>query len=159
MIDTQYNSETASDHIVLSPNMSACWQTTKYFLYIVSSFALIIAISFAAIGAWMVLPFTGIEIVVLLVVMYRVSRKCYRKEVIYLNRDTVVIERGQNRPVTRWHSELFWTRLIIQPQGHSWHSKRLFLRGRHDQIEIGAFLNDQEKDILVRHLRGYIAVA
>jgi uncharacterized membrane protein len=147
MIDTQHDSKTASDQIVLSPNMSACWQTTKYFLYIVSSFALIIAVSFAAIGAWMVLPFTGIEILVLLIVMYRVSRKCYRKEVIRLTKDSIVVEQGQNKPVTSWHSELFWTRLIIQSQSHSWHSNRLFLRGRHDQIEIGAFLSDPEKDI------------
>ena len=106
----------------------------------------------------MVLPFTGLEILALLVVMYRVSRKCYRKEVIHLNRDSVIVEQGREKPVTSWYSEIFWTRLVIQSQGHSWHSNRLFLRGRNDQIEVGAFLNDQEKAVLVNQLRKYISI-
>ena len=159
MINTELDKETAAGHIILSPNMSARWKTTKYFLYIVSSFALIIAIGFAAIGAWMVLPFTGIEILALLIVMYRVSRKCYRKEVIHLNKEAITVEQGLDRPHASWNSELFWTRLIVQPSGHPWRSNKVYLRGRHDQIEIGSFLNDQEKVALVRQLSIYVSVA
>lgn len=159
MISTELDRETAAGHIILSPNMSARWKTTKYFLYIVSTFALTIAVSFAAIGAWMILPFAGLEILALLIVMYRVSRKCYRKEVIHLNREAITVEQGLDKPHTRWNSELFWTRLIVQPSGHPWHSDKLYLRGRHDQIEIGSFLNDQEKQALVRQLSIYVIVA
>lgn len=159
MINTELDGDNTTGHIVLSPNMSACWQTTKYFLYIVCSFALIIAISFAAVGAWMILPFAGIEILALLIVMYRVSKKCYRKEVIHLNKEAITVEQGQNKPQTRWNSEIFWTRLIVQSSGHPWHSDKLYLRGRHDQIEIGSFLNDQEKLALVKQLSVYVNVA
>jgi len=159
MINAELDRETAVGNIILSPNLSARWQTTKYFLYIVSTFALTIAICFAAIGLWMILPFTGIEIIVLLIVMYRVSRKCYRKEVIRLNKETVTVESGLDKPSSHWHSELFWARLVVKHAGHPWHSDKLYLRGRHDQIEIGAFLNDHEKLQLVKHLRNYISVA
>ena len=158
MIDAELDKETAAGNIILSPNLSARWQTTKYFLYIVSAFALTIAICFAAIGLWMILPFTGLEILALLIVMYRVSRKCYRKEVIRLSKETITVESGHDKPTNRWHSELFWTRLIVKPAGHPWHSDKLFLRGRHDQIEIGAFLNEQEKLDLIKQLKTYISV-
>lgn len=159
MISTELDGDNTTGHIVLSPNMSACWQTTKYFLFIVSTFALVIGISFAAVGAWMILPFAGIEVLVLLIVMYRVSRKCYRKEVIHLNKETITVEQGQYEPHTSWSSEVFWTRLIVQSSGHPWHSDKLYLRGRHDQIEIGAFLNDQEKAALAKQLSVYVHVA
>ena len=159
MINTELDREAAIGHIILSPNMSARWKTTKYFLYIVTGFALIIALSFAAIGAWMILPFTGLEILALLIVMYRVSKKCYRKEVIHLSKEAITVEQGQHSPHTRWNSELFWTRLIVQPSGHPWHSDKVILRGRHDQIEIGSFLNDQEKIALVRQLSLYVTAA
>lgn len=158
MINAELNEETAAGHIVLSPNLSARWKTTKLFMFVVSSFALVIAISFASIGLWMILPFAGMEVLVLLIVMYRVSKKCYRKEVIRLNREAITVEQGQHFPRFRWHSELFWTRLIVQTPEHPWHSNKLILRGRHDQIEIGAFLNEQEKLDLLRQLRIYVSV-
>ena len=96
MINAELDKETAAGNIILSPNLSARWQTTKYFLYIVSAFALTIAISFAAIGLWMILPFAGLEILALLIVMYRVSRKCYRKEVIRLSKEAVTVETGHD---------------------------------------------------------------
>lgn len=158
MINAELNKETAIGHIILSPNMSARWKSTKIFLFIVSTFALAIALSFAAIGLWVILPFAGLEVMALLIVMYRVSKKCYQKEVIHLSKDAIVVEQGQHSPRFSWHSELFWTRLIVQQSGHPWHSDKLFLRGRHDQIEIGAFLNEQEKLDLVKQLKTYINV-
>ncbi|MGD8925636.1 MAG: DUF2244 domain-containing protein [Thioalkalispiraceae bacterium] len=159
MIDAVLNKETAAGHIVLSPNLSARWKATKQFMFIVSSFALVIAASFAAIGLWMILPFAGMEVLALLVLMYRVSKKCYQKEVIRLNKESITVEQGQHFPRFRWHSDLFWTRLIVQSSEHPWHSDKLILRGRRDQIEIGAFLNEQEKHDLVRQLRSYVSVA
>jgi uncharacterized membrane protein len=79
--------------------------------------------------------------------------------VIHLNQDAIKVEQGQHFPRFSWQSELFWTRLIIQPAAHTWHSDKLFLRGRHDQIEIGAFLSEQEKFELVKQLRSYVSVA
>lgn len=83
MISGQFDLQRHDGCIVLSPNLSARWKSTKIFLFIVSFFALSIGIAFALVGVWMILPFAGIEIIVLLIVMHRVARKCYRKQVIY----------------------------------------------------------------------------
>ena len=156
MINTQLNSQQNQGHIVLSPNMSACWQTTKIFLYIVSGFALVIGLMFAALGLWMILPFSGIEIAVLYIVMYRVSRKCHCQEVIHLDGEGVRVEQGMKTPLNVWQLDLFWTRLVVKPSAHPWHPRKVVLRGRHDQIEIGTFLNDDDKELLIRQLQGVI---
>lgn len=156
MINTYINKYEHHGHIVLCPNMSARWQTTKLFLYIVSAVALTIGLVFAALGAWIVLPFSGIEILVLYIVMYRVSRKCHQQEVIYLTEQGVKVEQGVNTPDHTWESDLFWTRLVVKPGSHPWHPRKVVLRGRHDQIEIGAFLNDEDKELLIKQLQGLI---
>ena len=159
MISSHIDIHSQDGCIVLSPNSSARWQTTKIFLFIVSFFSLTIAVSFALVGLWMVLPFAGLEVLALLLVMYRVARKCYRKEVIYLSQNKVRVERGISKPQLTWESELFWTRLIVPKATHGWHSPKIILRGRNQQIEVGSFLLEQEKHELVKQLGFYISKA
>ena len=156
MISGQFDLQRHDRCIVLSPNLSARWQSTKIFLFIVSFFALSIGVAFALVGLWVILPFAGIEIIVLLLVMYRVARKCYRKQVIYMSAEKIRVEQGIAQPHSVWESELFWTRLIVQQPGHVWHASKIILRGRNEQIEIGAFLTEHEKKELIKKLRPFV---
>lgn len=153
MINTQLNTTRTQGQIILSPNKSACWKNTKLFLYIVCSVALLIGLAFASLGLWIILPFSGIEIIVLIIVMYRVSRNCYRQEVIHLDEQGIRVEQGRHTPVRIWQSDLFWTRLVVKPAVHPGHPRRVVLRGRHDHIEIGTFLNEADKETLIRQLQ------
>ncbi len=105
----------------------------------------------------MILPFAGIEIMVLLIVMYRVARQCYRKQVIRISADKIRVEQGVTQPHSVWESELFWTRMIVKKPGHAWHAPKVILRGRHEVIEIGAFLTEQEKNELIKKLRPFVS--
>lgn len=158
MIESNIDMTLASGHIVVSPNLSAQWRTTKLFIWIVSSFALTIAVVFAMAGLWMILPFAGIEIFAIVVLMRHVARKCYRRQVIYLENGRIRVEKGHHSPQSVWDSELFWTRLIVKKATHPWHPDILILRGRQQQIEIGEFLNEQDKKQLVSALRGLVNV-
>lgn len=158
MVETRINQHDKRGHIVLSPNLSVRWRTNVIFLYIVCSFALIIGVSFAMIGMWMILPFTGLEVLALVTVVYYVAHKCHRIEVIHVSDEEVLVERGYRRPQSNWSSETFWTRMIVSRQERPWHPLRVFLRGRDGQIEIGAFLNDDDKRILIKQLRQFVAV-
>ena len=137
--------------------MSVRWRDNVLFLYVVCSIALLIGISFSLLGMWMVLPFTGLEVIALVTVVYYVAHKCHRIEVIHVDDGCVRVEQGYTRPQTSWSSEIFWTRLIVLPQERPWHPLRVFLRGRDNhQIEIGTFLNDDDKRILIQQLRQFV---
>lgn len=157
MVETQINQHDHQGHIVLSPNMSVAWRDNLMFLYVVCSIALCIGFSFALMGMWMVLPFTGLEIIALVAVVYYVGHKCHRIEVISVEDGCVRVECGYTRPQSCWSSELFWTRMIVLPQERPWHTMRVFLRGRENQIEIGTFLNEDDKRILIKQLRQIVA--
>ena len=159
MVETQINQHDNRGHIVLSPNLSVCWRDNVLFLYVVCGLALCIGISFALLGMWMVLPFTGLEVIALVTVVYYVAHKCHRIEVIHVDGDYVRVEQGYTQPQSSWSSEIFWTRLIVLPQERPWHSLRIFLRGRDNQIEIGTFLNDDDKRLLIKQLRQFVTVA
>jgi len=156
MVESQLSQHDHGGHIVLSPNLSVHWRHNVWFLYIVCGIASLIGISFALHGMWLVLPFTGLEVIALVSVVYYVARKCYRIEVIHVDELNVRVEQGYTQPQSSWNSELFWTRLIVLPQERPWHPLRIFLRGRDNQIEIGTFLNDEDKRILIKQLRQFI---
>lgn len=157
MVETRINQHEQGGHIILSPNLSVRWSDNVLFLYVVCGMAALIGISFTMLGMWLVLPFTGLEVIALVAVVYYVSHKCRRIEVIRVEDGCVQVEQGYTRPQTSWRSDLFWTRLIVTSQERPWHPLRIFLRGRDDQIEIGTFLNEDDKRILIKQLRQFVA--
>lgn len=158
MVETKLNSVEAG-HIVLSPNLSARWRTNVNFLYIATFFAFVIGVGFASIGLWLILPFTGIEIFALVSLVYYVAHKCHRIEVIHFDSQKICVERGYRAPESSWSSDTFWTRLVVGEQTNPRYPIRLFLRGRQEQIEIGAFLNNDDKQKLLKELRQFVHVA
>lgn len=158
MVESNLDNDHSGGHIIVCPNLSANWRTTKWFILIVTVFTLMIGIGFAAAGLWMILPFAGIEVAVVVSVMYHVARQCYRQEVIHLKGDRVIVERGRRAPKQVWESEVFWTRLIVSNSLHTWHPDKLILRSRDRELEIGGFLNEQDKKKLVAEMRTVLAV-
>ena len=158
MIESNIDNSLVRGHIVVSPNLSAQWRTTKIFIWVVSSFALLIGLGFALAGLWMILPFAGFEVMAIVVLMYHVARKCHRQQVIYLGDGKIRVESGYRSPQLAWADEVFWTRLIVNKAEHPWHPDTLILRGRQQQIEIGEFLNAEDKKQLVAQLRTVVSV-
>lgn len=158
MVEADIDLARTRGHIVVSPNQSAHWRTTKRFLWLVSGFALAIGLTFALSGAWLVLPFAGLEVTALVWVMYCVARQCHQQQVIYLDDKRIRVEKGYRTPKQAWDSELFWTRLIVSTPPHRGHPQKLILRGKQQQVEIGEFLNEQDKKKLIGELRCLMSV-
>ena len=157
MVETYIN-DRQQGHIVISPNLSAEWKTTRRFIIVVSAAALVIGIGFAFAGLWLILPFAGLEVIAVVSLMYYVAHQCHRQQVIHLNDTHIRVERGYRFPQQVWESELFWTRLLVLHSDHTWHSDRLLLRSSYEQMEIGEFLNEEDKRKHVANLRGLLSV-
>ena len=131
--------------IELSPNRSATWQQTKLIIFVMIAIVMIIAVAWAFVGAWFVLPFAGLEVGLFAFLMYRVSRYTYSKQVVFVNKNDVVIEEGfsknrirqvlnrKNLHVAYWESEL------------DWELPRIALKNEHNELEIGKFLNLEDR--------------
>ena len=158
MVEISPDSTKKQGRIILCPNRSADWRTVKLFLWVVSVFALSIGLFFASFGLWMVLPFAGLEVVALVGLMYWAALQCRRQQVIRFGDHQIIVEKGYETPRETWASDLFLTRLVIdRPPGFG-RPQRLYLRGKQQQLEIGEFLNDEDKKRLVAELRGVVNI-
>jgi uncharacterized membrane protein len=158
MVESNLDITNGLGHIVVCPNMSADWQTTKRFLWGISVLSLCIAMVFTMAGFWVILPFAGLEILFLVSFMSWVSHQCHRKQVIHFHDNHICVEKGHHAPKDTWESELFWTRLVIQKPPYRGHPHTLLLRSKQQQVEIGEFLNEEDKKKLIKELRSVISV-
>jgi uncharacterized membrane protein len=139
--------------ITLLPNRSASWSQTKLFILLAGGLTLVIAVAWAVVGLWVVLPFAGLEIALLTGLMYKVSRATYQQQVIVLETDRVILESGVRFPKQRWvftRAEAFMT---LVDAGHPMGTATVSLSDSITDIEVGNFLNQQDKKKLLGLLR------
>lgn len=158
MIESSLDSANRCGHIIVCPNRSADWRTTKLCLWLMGGVGLLIGTGFAIAGLWLVFPFSGLEVIALVSLMYWVVHQCHRRQVISFSDNHITVEKGYREPKFTWDSEIFWTRLIIDKSPYRGHPDKLFLRSKKTQLEIGEFLNDDDKKRLVAELRSVINV-
>lgn len=142
-----------SSVFILEPNRSMSWQTNKKILVAMFVVNMLIGTSFALVGAWLILPFAGLEVLLVGIGMYYVCWKLNFKEIITIQAESLVLQKGIYYPKQSWHWRLSDTQLIKQPSRYRMSAPKLFLRHLNDNIEIGAFLNRSEKKTLRQGLQ------
>lgn len=139
--------------IVLTPNRSMSWQTNKKVLLCVLLVNLAIALVWASRGAWLVLPFAGLEVLLLGLGMYYVSWKLNFKEVITIEAESLTLQKGVYFPRQEWQWQLSQTTVVRRPNKYRMSAPNLYLKHLNNQIEIGDFLNRGEKKELLIELK------
>jgi len=136
------------------PNCSLGWKKLRYLFAFFLLCSLIIATYFALLGAWMVLPFAGIEMLVLAGGIYSHARWSATHEVLYLNGNELILLRGCGRLHEVERMPRYWTRVILSSSKQSWHPCRLFLACHGRRVEIASCLVEQEREKLAGDLLG-----
>lgn len=131
--------------LVLTPNKSMSWETNKKILWVMFAVNLLIGISFAAIGAWLILPFAGLEVLLVGAGMYYVCWKLNFQETIALDGDKLKLQKGVYYPTKSWHWQMHQTVLHKHQSSYRMSAPILTLKHCDEEVEIGAFLNRQEK--------------
>lgn len=156
MITSEFDADTRAGRIILRPNHSWTWRANAAFVATLMVISLAIAISFTLQGMWVILPFTVLELSVLTACLYYCVRRTHLQEVLTFSPELLIIERGIRAPSTRLEFERFFARFFVRAARHPWYRKRVALRCRETEVEIGAFLRDEEVDTLVTLLRRMI---
>lgn len=119
---------------------------------ILSTVVILVAMYMASLGAWMVLPFCGLELVVLVVANYQFLRGNTVQEVIDFSNDWVTIERGSKRPDHVVKLQRYWARARVIAPRHRWYPEQVTICAMNEQVEVGGFLNDEDRTVLIREL-------
>ena len=142
--------------IVLAPNCSITWNELVIFYLFTCVIAIAVGLFFTLQGMWLVLPFSGLEMLALGIGLYVTSRKVYRKEVITLDPDRTRIEKGVQRVVQSWEFKTPWVRIIDEPRDARNPKRRLAIGMHGAAVEVGDFLANSEKDELAFKLKDCI---
>jgi len=117
-----------------------------------------LALAFAAFGAWLVLPYSALEMLVLYVAFRWIDRHATDWERVTVAGDRVTVERERGGVLARHEFNRFWTRVELQVDGFG-RSPRLELRFAGKSIAVGEELSAPERARLARDLRRALARA
>jgi Integral membrane protein len=137
----------------LRPHRSAAPRAAKTIVLIVATIWAAIALSFASLGAWPVLPFLGLEILLLWVFFRLNHRAAGACEAIALTTKALTVRRtdpwGKRSQVS---FPPHWLQVNLEP--HPNQDNRLELRSHGRSLVIGSFLLPHEREQLALALRG-----
>lgn len=120
---------------------------------LVSLVSLVIAVAFASVGAWPILPFAGIEVLALGVAFVVHARHAGDYEHIVMARGRLTIERWHGGELDRIDCRPTWVR--VEYQGSRRELIRLVVGGR--EMSVGRFVPDDGRGELARELRASLA--
>jgi len=112
--------------------------------------SLVIAAVFAILGAWLILPFAGLEIAALALVLRWLRAHAGDYESVSVRGDVVALEVCEENRVLHLEFNRAWARLVVKEQ--SW-STRLALCSHGREVEIGRYLDDGGRKALARELK------
>ena len=143
--------------IIARPNQSATLNTNVQVLLALSIPVLGIAVVFALLGAWLILPFAGLELLALAAALYRVKWQQQYRQVITVSADSVWIDKGHHTLCQHWQFSRHSTGLTITTEHHPWDGPQLCVHDRNESVTLGEFLNREDSlqliDLLQRDIR------
>ncbi|MFO1127598.1 MAG: DUF2244 domain-containing protein [Rhodospirillales bacterium] len=141
---------------VLRPHRSLGQRTTTRAVLVVAGAWFLIGMAFIAIGAWPVLPFMGLEVLLLLLFFRLNERAGNVSEAINLTPSALTVRRtdawGQHSLVS---FPPRWLQVNLEPAAGS--DNRLELRSHGRSLTIASFLPPQEREAVAVALRRALA--
>ncbi len=153
MVAVQYDASKSNCRILIRPNRSMTWKESLVFLAGIFAVSLSIAVGFALMGAWLVFPFAGLEMLVLTGGMYACARACAHREIIAVEGQTVEVSKGRREPLQRCCFQRAWARAHLRYPASGWYPSRLTIGSHGREVVIGACLTEEERQHLARELR------
>lgn len=137
--------------VTAKPNVSLTAKTRLVSFLVIAGVTLAVALLFAVHGMWMVLPFAGFEIALLGWAFYHLHCHARDFERITVNDEHVLVETLDYKRAGRIEFQRYWARLVVCRTPTR--GPRLYLRSHGRQVEIGRFMNDEERAQVARQMR------
>ena len=152
MIEKQCDPASPVCRWVIRPNCSLTWHGAVYIYTAIFVVCTAVAVIFALHGFWPVLPFTGLELLVLGAGLYLSLQRGEDREVVTLDAETIIVEKGRYKPRERWEFPRAWARVLLERPRIAWYPSCLAIGYQGKRVEVGQFLNEMERKSLAKAL-------
>lgn len=116
---------------------------------------LTIGVGFTLAGAWPVLPFAGLELVLVGAVLYRLFRHADDHDRLLVDRERVTVIRRRGRRERRDEFQRCWTKIVLE-RGRGWYPSRLKVGSHGRFVIIAAGVNETERESLSATLNDFL---
>jgi len=140
---------------ILQPNRSLRSGQICLAIATIGAALLGVTLYFALQGAWMVIPFTGLEMIVLVTAVYLQNNWSKQCQVLEIGENTVRTSKGVHSEESVSFSR-GWLKIALVDAPSSWHPKKLIVGSHGRYVEIGAFLEESERERLYSMLRSAV---
>lgn len=153
VVVAELNPLTEDARFIIRPTLSLSPRAMLLFYLLVCAFTLVINIGFILAGAWLVLPFAGLELLALGLAQWFVLKLAEQTEVITIKGDDIHVFYKDHKVSKEWQFHRYWTRVVLSRDIKSWYPNKLFIRSHGRSVEIGSCLTDQERETLSLDLK------
>ena len=143
--------------VIVMANRSMSWRQNLYLAATLGFVCLGMAIVLAWFGMWMILPFAGAEVVLIIVCLYLTQRRLSRKEVITVDNEAIRLEWGYNHPEVTVNLPRRWSRLSYSCPESMFEVGHLSVAAHGKRYALGSCLNKDEKRALYTELKSALA--
>jgi uncharacterized membrane protein len=145
-IDT-YN----SFRVTFKPNSALTAASKQKVIILLATIPCVIGVAFCFLGAWLVLPFVGLEIVALIYAFYYVNQHEADYESISIEGESLVVERCIGDNLNQYVVNPYWVKVVQHelPNGEL----HLYLQSHGKEIEIGRYLTRKQRELLAKQLK------
>ncbi|MAZ79139.1 MAG: hypothetical protein CMD72_00105 [Gammaproteobacteria bacterium] len=133
------------EEYLISGNNSLSLRGSLIFISIISFISLFIAISFMFKGYWVILPFAGIEMILLAVMLLYCCHNNSMCERIRIFEDKVNISSKYRKNKGFFEVNKYWASVVLSKPKYKGYPHRLFIRYKGKEMEIGVMLEDKER--------------
>ena len=133
----------------LTPNRSLSWRGNVGVWLCLFALSAAIATGFSLAGAWVIVPFAGLELIALAAGVYLTARACQRQEVLSVEGDDIHLAKGRLRKQEEWTLPRRYACLKIDRPAHPFTPPRLALAYRGNEVSLGTFLNMEDTEQLI----------
>lgn len=144
------------NQIIVKPNHSLSKADGLKFLTVVFLLMLLVAIGFMKIGAWLVLPFAGLEFLAFVYAFHLINARAGDFESISVEGDAVKVERKSSRDYVSVSFNRYWASVTLRSidmGGGLMARTALFIGSHGKEVEIGCLVGEEQRLQLAKQIR------
>ncbi len=140
-----------SYRVTFKPNCSLSTSGKVKVVLLLTVIPCSIGVGFSLLGAWLVLPFVGIEIFALGYAFYHVNSHASDYESISIDGDSLVVERCNGQHVSQHLLNPYWAKVVRRELSNGELCLSLLSHGK--EIEVGRYLTRKQRESLAEQLQ------
>jgi len=143
--------------ITLRPNSSLSVKASVRLVLCLVTIVILVATGFASIGAWLVLPFAGLEVAAISYAFYMINLHSTDFESITIDDISIVIVKKSREKFSKTEFQRYWAQITereVESSDGVKVKKGLFISSHGKEVEFGGdFITDAQRSFLARELR------